>query len=190
MKCDDARTLSEAEAEGLLLPLDRAAVAEHQHDCPACGRAAAESRALSAALDALPDPPLPSSFAHSVMGQLPEMLPAVQGAAHLLRWGALAAALVFVFLASLSLLLEGAGPDVAHEVLDPLAASLTLAGLILGQGATLVAALLGTLSSALVSADLVAKLAFCAVFVVTNAALLRAVSHFRPANGGARMTDR
>ena len=190
MKCDDARTILEGDFEGLLLPLDRAAVAEHQRSCPACARVAAEARALSAALAKLPDPPLPSSFAHSVMGQLPEMLPAEHGAGHLLRWGAVAATLVFAFLASLSLLLEGAGPDVAHQVLDPLAASLTLAGLILGQGATLVAALLGALSSELVATDLVAKLAFCAVFVVANAALLRAVAHVRRANGSPRMPGR
>jgi hypothetical protein len=124
------------------------------------------------------------------MGRLPEMLPAAEGPGHLLRWGAVAATLVFGFLAGLALLLESAGPEVAHQVLDPLAASLSLAGLMLGSGARLAASLLDTLSSALVTTDLTVKLAFCALFVGIYALLLAALARLRPTSGAARLPGR
>ena len=183
MNCDSARTMLDDHVEGLLLPLDEAAMKLHLGGCAACAREVAEQRALTAALDGLPEPALPSSFAHGVMSQLSEMLPAAEGRRHLMRWGAVTAVAAFAFLAALALLVEGAGPSVAHEVLDPLAASLTLAGLLVGAGATLAASFLKTLAGALVTTDLALKLAFCAIFVAINAALVMLLSRVRPVDG-------
>ena len=190
MNCDSAKAILQSHVDRLLMPIDRADVAEHLRSCAACSREAAQYRALGSALDALPEPPLPSSFTHSVMSQLPEMLPAEEGPGHLLRWGVAAAAASFAFLAGLAVLVEGAGPDVAHQVLDPMAGSLKVAGLLLGEGATLVAAFLDTVASALVTTDLAVKLAFCALLVLTNAALAAVIARTRPILSRPRSRDR
>ena len=185
MNCSSVRQALDAYLERGLLPIDRASVAEHLRGCADCAHEESGLRALISALDALPDPPLPSAFTQSVMQQLPEMLPAEEGAGHVLRWGLAAAAALFAFLAGLALLLDGGGPDVAHEVLDPMAASLRLAGMMLGHGATAAAAFLDAASSTLVMTELGTKLAFAAVFVMTNAALVAIVSRYRIAAGSA-----
>lgn len=184
MKCDSVRQVLGDPGHGLL-PIDRASVSEHLQGCAACAQEEADQRALISALDALPDPALPSAFTQSVMQHLPEMLPAEEGAGHVLRWGAAASAALFAFLAGLALLLQAGDPDVAHEVLDPLAASLRLGGLMLGHAATVAAEFLDAASSTLVATALGTKLAFAALFVTTNAALVAIVSRYRTAGGSA-----
>ena len=179
MKCDHVRQILDEHGEGLLLPLDRAAVVEHLRSCAACSREQASLLALSRALDTLPEPKVPSAFAQSIMQGLPEMLPAEEGAGHVLRWGIAASVALFAFLSGLALLLDGAGPDVAHQVLDPIGASFKLSGMLVAQTATFVAALLDASATALVTSELSAKLAFAAVFAATNAALLSLVARCR-----------
>ena len=45
------------------------------------------------------------------------MLPAQQGAGHVVRWGLVAATALFAFLASLTLLVRESGPEVARQTL-------------------------------------------------------------------------
>ena len=180
MKCDHARQALAERVDGLLMPIDRAALAEHVRGCAACARAEAEVALLVAGLDRLPDPAVPSGFTQSVMQQLPEMLPAEHGTKHLLRWGVAAAVLVFAFLAGLGLLLDSGGPDVAHQLLGPVAASFQLAGLLLAHAATATAALIDATSTAIVTTHLGAKLAFALAFVAVNAALVGLLSRYRP----------
>jgi anti-sigma factor RsiW len=185
MNCASVQQILGDYLERGLLPIDRASVAEHLRGCAACTREEAAQRALTSALEALPDPRLPSAFTQSVMQHLPEMLPANEGAGHVLRWGIAACAALFAFLSGLALLLSGGNPAVAHEVLDPMAASLRLAGLMLGHAATMTAEFLDTASSTLVATELGTKLAFAALFVMTNAALVAVVSRYRMAAGSA-----
>jgi predicted anti-sigma-YlaC factor YlaD len=180
MRCDHVRDVLQDHLERLLLPIDRAAVGQHLASCPSCAREAEALAAVASLLTDLPDPEVPSAFTESVMSALPEMLPARQGTGHLLRWGVLAAAVVFAFLASLSLLIRGGGPDVARGTLEPLAASLELAAVLVASAASAAAALLDAASSAIASAGLGAKLAFALLFVSTHAAFVALLVRTRP----------
>ena len=186
MRCDHVRAVLQQHLDKLLLPIDRAAVHDHLAGCPSCAAEAAALRQVIDGLARLPDPEVPAGFADAVMSGLPEMLPAEHGAGHVARWGAAAAAIVFAFLAGLALLLKGGGPDVAHEALDPLAASLRLGGLMLAHSASLVAALLDAASSALAATGAGPKLGFALVFVAVNAALMASVARSRPAALGVQ----
>lgn len=180
MKCDHVLVVLQQHIDKLLLPIDRAEVHDHLAGCPSCAAEAADLRQVIDGLARLPDAEVDASFTDAVMAGLPEMLPAEQGAGHVARWGVAAAVAVFAFVAGLALLLRGGGPDVAHEALDPLAASLKLGGLMLAHSASLVAALLGAASSALASTGALPKLAFALVFVAVNAALMASVARSRP----------
>jgi anti-sigma factor RsiW len=180
MRCEHVQDVLQDHLERLLLPIDRAAVDDHLAGCATCRREAASLRALVRALSELPDADVPPGFGASVMSNLPEMLPAQEGRGHLLRWGAITAALVFAFLASLSLLIETGGRDVARETLAPMFASLELALILLGDAASAGAALVDASATAIASASLGAKLAFALLFVAVDASFLLALARARP----------
>ena len=178
MHCEDVRDKLEELVDGLLPPEARPAVEEHVTACATCAASLRELRALVGVLAALPEPPVPSAFSQSVMQHLPEMLPARQGAGHVLRWGIAASIVLFGFLGGLAILFEDVGPDIAHRVLDPMAASLRLSELLLGHGATMGAAFLDGASAALLTADRSITLAFAAILVAANVALLAFLARY------------
>src|SRR5262245_39114604 len=117
MKCPTVKRLLHQHLDRLLLPIDRAAVEEHLHACDGCRAEGYRLRLVARALDRLPEPEVDDAFVRDVMSNLPEMLPAQHGTGHVLRWGAIAATLLFAFLASLALLVKHGGPGVADETL-------------------------------------------------------------------------
>jgi anti-sigma factor RsiW len=188
MRCEHASHFLEEYAEGLLLPLDRAAVAEHVGDCPRCSGEVARAAALLRVLGDLPDAEVSDDFCARVMADLPEMMPAQQGTGHLVRWGLASAAALFAFVAAVAVLPRLGGPGVARETLQPVSASLRLGGEILGSAATMLAGALDAASATLIAAGLGPKALFALAFLTCNLALAAAVSRYRHAclHGAAR----
>jgi len=180
MKCATAKRLLQDHLDRTLLPMDRAAIESHLHECDSCRAEGFRLRLVTRGLDRLPEPDVPQDFAARVMADLPEMLPAQHGAGHLLRWGLVAAAALFGFLASLTLLVRESGPEVARQTLEPLAASLHLGALLLAHAAGAIATVLDAASHALAIADWPAKLLFVVVFVMAHAALIAALRRYQP----------
>jgi anti-sigma factor RsiW len=180
MKCTTAKRLLQDHLDHALLPIDRAAVESHLHECDACRAEGFRLRLITRGLDRLPEPDVPQDFVARVMADLPEMLPAQHGTGHVLRWGLVAAAVLFTFLASLTLLVRESGPEVARQTLEPLGASLHLAGLLLAHAAGAAATLLDAASHAFALAGWPAKLLFVLAFVMAHAALLAALKRYQP----------
>lgn len=179
MRCEHAKHHLEEYAEGLLLPLDRAAVEQHLGDCARCPAELARLRALLHALAELPDDDVPADFCRSVMDGLPEMLPAREGPGHVLRWGLASAAALLAFVAAVAVLPKLGGPAVARGTLQPLSASLRLGGEILSSIATALAGTLDAASATLLAAGLGPKVLFALAFLACNLALAAAVSRYR-----------
>lgn len=183
--CEQARERMQERLDGAMLPLDRAAFDAHLERCDGCrSQQSAWARVLSS-LDELPEAEVPEGFAESVMADLPEMLPAKEGPRHVLGWGVAVAALVSAFAASLALLVNESGPDVARQTLEPLAASLHLGGMLLAQSGTALAAGLAATSQAMASTGPAAKLAFVVTFAGVNALLLLLIARLRPVESAA-----
>jgi anti-sigma factor RsiW len=179
MRCEDAKHHLEEYAEGLLLPLDSAAVEQHLGDCARCPVELARLRALVHALDELPADAVPDGFCERVMASLPEMLPAGQGAGHVLRWGLASAAALLAFVAAVAVLPKLGGQAVARGTLQPLSASLRLGGEILSSVATALASTLDAASGTLLAAGLGPKALFALAFLACNLALAAAVTRYR-----------
>jgi anti-sigma factor RsiW len=181
MKCEHCRKLLDEYVEGLLMPLDRASLETHLAGCARCTVEAQRLATLVDTLRELPEPDVPEDLVARVMAQLPEMLPAREGAGHLVRWGLLAAAATLAFVAGLAMLPQAGGPEVARDTLAPLAASLQLGGSVLAHAFSALASVLDATASELASTGLAAKLAFAVLLVASNAALAVAVHRYRDA---------
>ena len=179
MKCDHAKNLLPDWLDGLLLPLDRAAVGSHVAGCASCRDDAARLSSLIRMLDELPTVHVPGHFTDQVMARLPEMLPAVEGPGHLVRWGAAAVAAVAALAGALLFLPSLAGPSVARGTLGPVSASLRLGVEIFAATSTALASAVDACATALAQANSTAKLAFAVVFLLSHAGLALAVSRYR-----------
>lgn len=180
MKCEQAVQQVQERLEAPLLPLDDAALSAHLRNCECCRRDEARFRALVHGLRALPqDARVPENFTSSVMSALPEMLPAQSGAGHLARWGLAAAAALAAFVLGLALLPAAGGPDVAHDTLAPLSASLRLDGALAGEAVAALARVLDATAAELAAASLASKVAFAALFAATLAGMAFLVHGWR-----------
>lgn len=179
MRCEHCRQLLDEHVEKLLLPLDRASVDAHLAGCDRCSVEAGRLRALVDALADLPDVEVPADFTETVMANLPEMLPAREGAGHLVRWGLVSAVSFLAFVAGIALLPQLGGPEVARDTLGPLSATFQLGGMLLSHAAAALGRALDASASELAAAGVAAKLGFAAVFVACNAALALSVHRYR-----------
>lgn len=181
MKCEHCEKLLDEYVEGLLMPLDRAALEAHLGDCERCAATARRLSVLVHALRDLPDEDVPGELVENVMSRLPERLPAQEGAAHLVRWGVAAAVAALAFVAGLAMLPQAGGPEVARDTLAPLAASFQLGGSVLAHAFSALASVLDAAASELVTAGLAAKVLFALTFLGVNAALAFALGRYRQA---------
>ena len=197
LSCDQAREAMQADLDRAVAP-SREALAPsrdvrlqpHLSSCAACRADAARFTALVAALEALPPAEVPAGFADAVMADLPEMLPASEGPAHVLRWGVAIAALLSGFIAALALLVNEGGPAAARQALRPLGASLQLGGIMLAQAAAALAIGLTAMSDVLAKTSVGAKIAAVVAFAALNAALLAMLTRLRPEAREARARRR
>jgi len=181
MRCEHASHLLAEYAEGLLMPLDRAAVEQHLRECSRCPSEIARLQVLVQALEALPEEDVPADFSARVMESLPEMLPAREGAGHVVRWGLASAAALLTFVVAVAVLPHLGGPAVARGTLQPLSASLRLGGEVLSSLAIALAGALDAASATLLSAALGPKVLFGLAFVACNLFLALAVERYRHA---------
>jgi len=161
---------------------------EHARSCVPCRAEMARWSALLASLEELPEADVPADFADSVMADLPEMLPAAEGAGHVLRWGVLVAALLSGFVASMALIVNEGGPETARQTLQPLGASLQLGGILLAQAAAALALAIAAMSETASSMSAGSRALAVAVFAALNAGLLALLTTLRPreAHGTSR----
>jgi len=178
--CERARGLMQEHLEGLLLPLDRASMEAHLERCADCRTELGAWRSLADALDAVPPAEVPDGFADRVMADLPEMLPAQEGAGHVLRWGALVAALLSGCFAALALLVNESGHAV-RDAVRPLGATLELGLTLTWHGYWLVEGMTIETAEALARADMSTKMALVVAFAAVNAALLAVLARLSPA---------
>ena len=178
--CEQARELMPGRLDGLLRSAQDAALDEHVVTCLPCRAEMARWSSLVSSLEAMPEATVPAGFTRSVMADLPEMLPAAEGAGHVLRWGVIVAALLSGFIAAVALLVNEGGPEAASQTLQPLGASLQLGGIMLAQAAAGLALGVAAMSEAAASMSTGARVVLVVVFALLNAGLLAMFTKLRP----------
>lgn len=178
--CEQARGLMQERLDGLVRSAQGAALDEHLVSCVPCRSEMARWSALASSLDEMPESEVPAGFTRSVMADLPEMLPAAEGAGHVLRWGVVIAALMSGFIAAIALLINEGGPEAARQTLQPLGASLQLGGILLAQAAAGLALAVAAMSEAAASMSTGARVVLVVVFALLNAGLLAMFTKLRP----------
>ena len=187
--CETVREQIQAQLDGLLHH-EAAEIDAHVAACEGCAAELAAWRTLLASLENMPPVEAPTGFAESVMADLPEMLPAREGPAHLLAWGAGVAAVMSGFVATLATIYGDSGAGMIRQTLQPLTASLQLGGLMVGQATTAAINGLRLMSDALGELGPGGRLAFVLAFAGANAALLAFIARWSPALTGRRITRR
>ncbi|MEM7246558.1 MAG: zf-HC2 domain-containing protein [Acidobacteriota bacterium] len=188
MNCDDARALLSDHVDRLLLPNEAMPLERHLERCDDCRHEQALLGSLVSTLEGLEDPEVPDEFTARVMAELPERLPAQEGAGHVLRWGLVCAAVFSAFVVGLALLPKLGGAEVARDTLRPLGASFELGGLLLAHAAVAMAATLDRAASFLTSLSWVHAAGFGMLFVGANLALMTALRRYRECSQPAMLT--